>query len=349
MRTLSFFVWTPFDGSFGRNAWRALSVGASATVLFCCLAAFAPGPAHAYDKFIALGTAYRAGTYFPVGEALCRRINRYRDETKIRCLSYETGGSVYNIQALTAGELDLAITQSNLLYNAYHGLGEFAKFGPNKSLRTVVNLYDQPLTVTVHKDSGIANFSELPGKILNIGNEGSGKRALAEKIMSIMGWQRRDFSSVLELSTGKQARAFCERKIDIMVETVGIPTPLYKTVEKCGGVFLDLPEKLSSGFKALGPFFFDYRIPRSINANTTHDVKTIGLKIVLISRSSVSNETIRSVAASLMGERGAFQKLHEALSLTSERSMTEQSVHVPLHGGVAEFLSRRQNADGGRS
>ena len=156
-----------------------------------------------------------------------------------------------------------------------------------------------------------------------------------------MGWGRKDFSKVLELSTSKQVRAFCGREIDVMIETVGIPTPLYKQVEECGGVFLDLPDALRDGFRQLGPFFFDYAVPRSVNANNTHEVRTTGLKILLITRSDVSASVIRSIAASLMSEAGAFQKLHAALSLSTIESMTGQAIHVPLHDGVVAYLNDR--------
>ena len=68
----------------GPRRLDGFSVSASAAVLLFWLAALAPVPAQAHDRFLALGTAYLAGTYFPVGEALCRRINRDRDEAKMR-------------------------------------------------------------------------------------------------------------------------------------------------------------------------------------------------------------------------------------------------------------------------
>ena len=142
--------------------------------LMACVAtgcvAGAVDSAWATDKFLALGTASTRGTYYPVGNSLCGLINKDRDRHLVRCLSYTTGGSVYNIQALSSGELDLAITRSDLAYKAFNGLGEFAAIGANRALRTVTNLYNQPVVITVRKDSGINSFADFKGKVINIGN-----------------------------------------------------------------------------------------------------------------------------------------------------------------------------------
>jgi len=335
-----------------RRHWDSLSQRRAIFALGLTISVFSTAlysPVSASGRFLALGTAYRGGTYYPVGNALCDRVNSVRDKTSIRCLSYETGGSSYNIEALRTGELDLAITQSNLAYSAYHGVNAFEELGSFSDLRTVINLYDQPLTISVHKDSGIDNFTKMPGRIVNIGNRGSGKRTMSEKLFGIMGWTENSFSKVLQLPTAQQVRAFCDRDIDIMIETVGIPTPLYKTVEKCGGIFLDLPDSVRDGFRKMGPFFFDYSIPRSVNINNTTEVRTTGLKISLVTRADVPATVIRSVVGTLISDLASFRRLHRALSFSSLSSLTDQGIHVPLHDGVTQYLaSLRPAGAGGR-
>jgi TRAP-type uncharacterized transport system substrate-binding protein len=65
------------------------------------------GDAAAEDKFVALGTVSPNGTYAPVGSGICDLVNENRAEHGVRCIAYNTGGSVYNIQAITSGEFDL--------------------------------------------------------------------------------------------------------------------------------------------------------------------------------------------------------------------------------------------------
>lgn len=302
------------------------------------LGLFAADTVRAEDKFLALGTASTRGTYFPVGNTLCNLINEKRDSHLVRCLAYPTGGSVYNIQALTSGELDIAITRSDLAYKAFNGLAQFEPIGANRDLRTVTNLYSQPVVITVRKDSGINTFDDFLGKTINIGNRGSGKRAIADQMFKIMGWTKADFAGTTEFSTRGQSKPFCEEKVDILIESIGLPAPLYdRLATDCNAKFIDIPKKLADGFKKSGPFFFDYKIPASINPNNETDVNTVGIKVVLLSLTTVSPETVATVADSIFGEKGKFQKSHPALSLSDPNSMVNEGIHVPLHDGAEKY------------
>lgn len=310
-------------------------------ISICAIAALgviAADTARAADKFLALGTASTRGTYFPVGNTLCKLINEKRDSHLVRCLAYPTGGSVYNIQALTSGELDIAITRSDLAYKAFNGLNQFAAIGANRQLRTVTNLYSSPVVITVRKGSGINSFDDFKGKIINIGNRGSGKRAIADQMFKIMGWTKSDFAATTEYSTRGQSKPFCDKKVDILIESIGLPAPLYDNLAaNCDAKFIDIPEKLAAGFRKTGPFFFDYKIPARINPNNDTDVKTVGIKVVLLSLATISPETVATVAESIFAEKGKFQKSHPALSLSTPDSMVNEGIHVPLHDGAKKY------------
>lgn len=317
---------------------RKFRFSAVSACFAAALSVMAADAVHAADKFLALGTASTRGTYFPVGNTLCNLINEKRDRHLVRCLAYPTGGSVYNIQALTSGELDIAITRSDLAYKAYNGLAQFAPIGANRALRTVTNLYSQPVVITVHKDSGINSFADFKGKVINIGNRGSGKRAIADQMFKIMGWSKADFAGTTEFSTRGQSKPFCEKKVDILIESIGLPAPLYdRLATECDAKFIDIPEKLAAGFRKSGPFFFDYKIPANINPNNDADVKTVGIKVVLLSLTTVTDETVATVAHSIFGEKGKFQKSHPALSLSDPNSMVNEGIHVPLHDGAEKY------------
>ena len=325
-------------------------LGALSACFAAALSVFAGDVAYAADKFLALGTASTRGTYFPVGNMLCDLINEKRDSHLVRCLAYTTGGSVYNIQALTSGELDIAITRSDLAYKAFKGLEQFAPIGANPHLRTVTNLYNQPVVITVRKESGINSFDDFKGKVINVGNRGSGKRAIADEMFRIMGWTKADFADVTEFSTRGQSKPFCEEKVDILIESIGLPAPLYDRLARdCGAKFIDMPERMAAAFRKSGPFFFDYEIPASINPNNDTDVKTVGIKVLLLSLNTVSRETIATVARSIFGEKDKGRKSHPALSLSDPDSMVNEGIHVPLHDGAKKYdedndlLSKKTN------
>src|SRR5437763_16395087 len=88
-------------------------------------ALFAASPASAQQKFVTIGTGGVTGVYYAVGGAVCRLMNKDRAKHGLRCSVESTGGSVYNVNTIKAGELDFRMTQSDGQYQALQGTGPF--------------------------------------------------------------------------------------------------------------------------------------------------------------------------------------------------------------------------------
>ena len=84
------------------------------------------------QSFITIGTGGVTGVYYPTGGAICRLVNKAKAAHGVRCTVESTGGSVYNINTIRAGELDMGIAQSDWQYHAYQGTSKFSKKGPFK-------------------------------------------------------------------------------------------------------------------------------------------------------------------------------------------------------------------------
>src|SRR4029078_11246497 len=83
------------------------------------------GPAAAQQKFVTIGTGGVTGVYYAVGGGGCRRVNKERGKTGLRCSVESTGGSVFNVNAIKSGELEFGMTQSDIQYNAAKGEAQF--------------------------------------------------------------------------------------------------------------------------------------------------------------------------------------------------------------------------------
>ena len=77
-------------------------------MLTCFAFSFYIGAASASEDFIVIGTGSEAGLYYPMGNAICRLLNKDRGRHGIRCSAEPSGGSIDNLQALREGKVDFA-------------------------------------------------------------------------------------------------------------------------------------------------------------------------------------------------------------------------------------------------
>src|SRR6185295_16228646 len=176
--------------------------------------AFAVAPAAAQQKFMTIGTGGVTGVYYAAGGAICRLVNKDRAKHGLRCSVESTGGSVFNINTIKAGELDLGVAQSDVQYNAAKGLGPFKDGGPMGDLRAVMSLHPEPFTVLTRKEAHIKGVADLKGKKFNVGDPGSGTRSSMEEQLGAMSWKMTDFALASELKADEHGPALCDGKID---------------------------------------------------------------------------------------------------------------------------------------
>ncbi len=114
-------------------------------------------------QFVTIGTGGVTGTYYPTGGAVCRMVNKLKKQTGIRCTVESTGGSVYNVNTIKAGELDFGVAQSDTVYQAYNGQGKFEN-ASHKNLRSVMAIYPELLAFVTRKDSNINSIEDMAVK-----------------------------------------------------------------------------------------------------------------------------------------------------------------------------------------
>src|SRR5690606_31094376 len=124
----------------------------------------------------------RAGVYFKAGRALCEVIESAA-AGGLTCDAPATAGSIENLRALRAGELELALTQSDWQYHALTGSDDFARDRPDTELRALFSLHSEAFLLVARRDAEIVRLPDLAGKRVNIGNPGSGQRGTMEIVM----------------------------------------------------------------------------------------------------------------------------------------------------------------------
>ena len=291
------------------------------------------------QRFITIGTGGVTGVYYPAGGAICRLVNRDRKEHGIRCSVESTGGTVYNLNAIREGELDLGIVQSDGQYNAYNGEVDFAEVGANKKLRAVFGLHPEPFTVLARKDANVKNFDDLKGKRVNIGNPGSGQRATMGVLMEKMGWKNDTFSMAAELRAAEQSKALCDNKIDVMIYAVGHPNGAIKeATTSCDSVLVNVN---NSVVQQLVKDFSYYRmatIPAGMYRGNDVDTATFGVAATLVTSADVPEDVIYNLVKAVFENFDSFQRLHPAFENLSPQEMVKDGLSAPLHPGALKYF-----------
>ncbi|MGR5145574.1 TAXI family TRAP transporter solute-binding subunit [Photobacterium alginatilyticum] len=290
------------------------------------------------ESFITIGTGGVTGVYYPTGGAICRLVNKDRDAHGIRCSVESTGGSIYNINTIRAGELDLGIAQSDWQYHAYNGTSKFADNGPFKSLRAVFSIHPEPFTVVARADSGIKTFTDLKGKRVNIGNPGSGQRGTMEVLMKALGWTNKDFALVSELKASEQSKALCDNKIDAMIYTVGHPSGAIKeATTSCDSVIVEVAGAVVDKLIAENDFYRVATVPGGMYKGSANDVKTFGVGATFVSSAQTDKALIYQVVKSVFTNFDTFRKLHPAFANLKKEEMVKDGLSAPLHDGAKQY------------
>jgi len=309
--------------------------------LFAALAV-PSAPALAQQKFVTIGTGGVTGVYYAAGGAICRLMNKDRAKHGIRCSVESTGGSVFNINTIRAGELDFGVAQSDWQYHAMKGTKVFEKDGPFTDLRAVFSIHPEPFTVLARKEINATKFEDLKGKRFNIGNPGSGTRASMEELLSALGWKLGDFALASELKADEHGAALCDNKIDGFFYGVGHPSAnIQDPITTCGAKLVPLTgpaiDKLVSG----APYYAKVDIPGGLYAGNPNPTPTYGVLATFVTSAKVPDETVYQLVKAVFDNFDDFKKLHPAFANLDPKHMVTDGLSAPVHPGALKYYKEK--------
>jgi len=300
------------------------------------------GVSAADQQFISIGTGGVTGVYYPTGGAICRLVNKGRKDHGIRCSAESTGGSIYNINTVRAGELEFGVAQSDWQYHAFNGTSQFEDQGKFEDLRAVFSVHPEPVTLIARGGSGIESFEDLKGKRFNVGNAGSGQRATTEVIMEAYGMAMADFSVASELKGSEMAQALCDDKIDAMLYTVGHPAAaITEASNTCDVEFVNVEGPVIEKLVADNPFYRTASIPAGMYKGLDEDLVTFGVGATFVSSAAVPEEVGYIVTKAVFDNFEDFKKLHPAFAELEEEEMISDGLSAPLHDGAVRYYKER--------
>ncbi|MGK7346462.1 MAG: TAXI family TRAP transporter solute-binding subunit [Candidatus Nitrospinota bacterium M3_3B_026] len=308
------------------------------TLAALALAAALPDEAAA-RRYLTIGAGGVTGIYYPAAGAIAKIVNEKSDENGIRATVESTGGSTYNVNSMSVGELDMGLVQSDVAHRAYHGAGEY-KGRKVENLRSLFSLHEEPFHIVARKDAGIETLAGLKGKRVNIGNPGSGQRSSAAALFSVAPLGLGDISAQ-NLNATEAPNYLRDGRIDAYCYTVGVGSANIMDVASSASITL-VPvdgatlEALTAG----RPYYVRTRIPGGVYPGVAEPVETFAVRATLLATTALPGDVVYNVVKAVFENFDKFRKTHSALGGLEPQKMLE-GLSAPLHPGAEKYYRER--------
>lgn len=299
-----------------------------------------PYSALAKSKVFKVATGEYMGRYYPTGGAIAEIVNNKQEEYGFRCIAEPTSGSVFNINAIMAGDMEFGIVQSDSQYQAFNGLDEWKDKGPQKDLRTMFSLYTESVTLVASVDSGIKTIQDLKGKRVYIGEIGSGSRQNAMDALNAAGIDWKTDIKVTKKGKKYDVQSMLMRgELDAFFYTVGHPTTaiIFATVGTKKTLFIpivNIEELLSKN-----PYYVKAIIPVSLYPQIANDedVKTFGVTATLVTSAKTPDQVVYAITKEVFENLGSLKFSDPTLNMLTKESMVKDGLTAPMHPGALRY------------
>jgi len=288
---------------------------------------------------IKIGAGTSAGIYDDFARTLVRIINEHQASTGIRLEKLSSIGSVANIDAVSADDVQFGIAQADDVYNAINGLGAWADKGPQDDLYSIVGIYTEVITLVAGGDSAIRSITDLRGKRVDIGLAGSGTRQNAIDALEAAGMDWQKDIQLSEMNLDDRLAAFMQGELDAFFFTVGHPSTEVKfaTFSLRGARLISL-----EGIDSLlveNPYYSIQtiplgRYPRALNEAST---STVGVRATLLTSANVPDDIVYAVTKTAFENAEKFPLYFPEYAELRSGDILE-GLTAPLHPGALKYF-----------
>jgi len=255
-----------------------------------------------------------------------------------------SGGSAENLRTLNKNAVDIGIVYSGDAFLGRHGKlpGDTTKYD---KVRVLSFLYGAPAQLVVRKKSNIKSAADLEGKVVAIGNPGSGAALSAERFFKHLElWDKIDHRN---LGYSQAAADFTDKKINAFWVLVGYPnSSIIEAATRTPIRLINLHEEASqSGFYDTYPFYHKVIIPSETYDGQDDEVTTFQDASLWCASDAIDEDTIYDSLKAVYSEQGLKDMVtaHKA----AKNMSIKNGIHgasIPLHPGAVKFW-REQGLD----
>ncbi len=273
-----------------KNIYNPIAFGIAflvlVAILFATLWVLVPPP----PRSIELATGFPTGLYQQFGERLQKELAEERISLRLRT----TGGTSDNLALLNDPHsgIDFAMVQ-----------GGVADLSQHPNLVSIAGLFYEPVWVWYREasfpnESGrLGLLSQLKGKRVSIGNEGSGTLNLASKLLEVSGIGMNDIRAE-KLKPLEALEKFKKGELDAIFLVSAAEAPLLKNFYETPGIRLMSFEQ-AEAYVHLFPFLSKVTVPRGV-VSIAYDLPRQDIQVLAATATLVGKEGISPALVTLL-------------------------------------------------
>ncbi|MFG1923977.1 TAXI family TRAP transporter solute-binding subunit [Cryptosporangium sp. NPDC048952] len=289
-------------------------------------------PVHYPPGGIRISTGGVDGVYEAYGQAL---EDVFHDELPDLTVHVDnSSGSVDNLGRLAAGRADLAFISADTAFKV--PTLEQQAGAPAGRIRAIARVYDEYVQVVVRRDSTLQALSDLRGKRVSMGSEGSSVEITAQRLLDAAGMGNEKDILRRSYSVKESARQLANGTLDAFFWVGGLPTEAVAELASALPIrLLPLEQYVETLHRQYGSFYQLATVPAGTYAGVG-DTRTAAVPSYLLASLRLDDDLVFRMTSSLFTHR---QRISEAVP--SGRVLDVRSAistaSIPLHPGAMRY------------
>lgn len=289
-------------------------------------------PAKSSEKVnLKMATGGTTGTYYSYSGAMAQAVSAQLDNVDITV--HSSGASKANIFEVVDGEADLGIVQNDVAYYAFKGIDLFEQEGSVDDFSVLGGAYAEVCQIVA--STNVSSIADLKGKVVSVGDAGSGCEFNAHQILEAYGMTFDDIK-VQNLSFSDSAEALKDGKIDAFFCVAGAPTTAVVELSTTNNInILSVDDDKLAYLKENYPFYTEYIIPAGAYKGVDKDTKSVAVKATFIVSNKLSEDVVYDIAKTIYENPDKI--VHDKASeLSLEYAVS--GISIPFHKGAEKYF-----------
>ena len=288
------------------------------------------------EYYLAIYSGSTTGVYFEVASRICELMRRTYSQHHIRCVPLRSNGTTDNVRLMQEGRAQVAIIQSDIHWNAAHGLIDLP------DARSVASLYNEMGLLVVRSDAHIESVADLRGKRINMTPEGSAAYRLWSDLLAAHHITVKSLGKTFNAVQDFNRSGICLDYIDAFGIWIGHPAKLVtETLTSCNAKVIGMRDRETDRMLVRSQFLFKQTLPANVYPGQTEPIESYGLKATLIAAKQANPYVIYWLTRILHENAETLRGMHPALNDLKGEEMRDLGNFLPFHDGAGCYWHPR--------